>query len=492
MKDTLDIGRTADGHRPFTLPVEFVMNRYAVVAISGYGKTILGTVMAEELIKLNQPFIALDVVGNWWGLRVGQGKHPGFPVVVIGGRHGDVPLHADKGREYAHALTTGGLFAVIDLSTTPLDDRWRFTADFCSELLMIQPESPRHVFFEELKELASQQPRNKWHKRCTDAIDSFCTIGRNYGYGYTVIGQRTAIMAKGPLNQAGALFAMRLQGTQDIDSIMEWIENNGPDLEPRGGAKVFKKALAKLEKGEAFYVDPSAKDPLVKVEIRERETVHPAEAMRVNPKLLKSATMTDVKGFVDQLTKAFHDAGKERAVPVGPAWEGVRTGRTQSRKPNRAAEPQVNVSEKAAFGAVEKLEKANGRIAELDKSLRAVQVRGRALEGRLAKFKEAMRPQYEALRALFEEDEVTVGPAAIDNGRFERWLKKAGETGCRRVLETLLEHTDGLAWAQAATLSGLGPNGSQMRKYKGWFRRNLLVDEYAKEGVEFVKLRPIP
>jgi DNA helicase HerA-like ATPase len=130
----LHIGHTMDG-RPFTLPVEFVTSRYAVVAISGYGKTILGTKMAEQLIKLNQPFIALDVVGNWWGLRVGVGSHPGFPVLVVGGRKADLPLEASQGRRYAHALASSELPVVVDLSTTPLDDRWKWTADFCSECL---------------------------------------------------------------------------------------------------------------------------------------------------------------------------------------------------------------------------------------------------------------------------------------------------------------------------------------------------------------------
>jgi hypothetical protein len=476
----LQIGVREDG-QPFTLPLEFVRSRYAVVSISGYGKTILGTKMAEELLKQQQSFISFDVVGNWWGLRVGADgrSQSGFPIFVLGGRKADMPLHADQGRRYAHVLTSSPVSSVIDLSTTPPPDRWRFTADFCSELLMIQPDFDIHVFFEELKELASQMPRDKWHKKSTEAIDSFCTIGRNYGYGYTVIGQRTAIMAKGPLNQAGALFAMRLQGTQDIDAIMDWIENNGPNLEEFGGLKVFKKKLAKLEKGEAFYIDPSAPEPLVKIRVGKRQTLHPAEARRVNPKMLKTVDMVDVKSLVRQLTDTLNKEITKTQVDVPTPKD--------ERKPRReleAAPGPINVNLEML-----KLSKQNEeletKVRDLTNDLQVERQKSQDALRRLANVRETMKPQYEMLRRLYEDLGATSAEGAADMGRYQIWMDKAKKEGMRAMLKYLVENGKATV-NQLNTIAGVSQKTGY--NYARWLIRSGLAQ---KEGKSDIVLRRI-
>src|SRR5690242_5457191 len=462
----LELGVRADG-KPFTLPEEFVRSRYAIVAASGYGKTVGWTKAAEQLVKLHQLFIALDVVGNGWGLRVGIDKNPGLPVLVVGGRKADMPLLPDQGKRYAHAFTARPIPVVVDMSTTALDDRWRFTADFCSELLMIQPDADRHVFFEELKELASQQPRNKWHKKATDAVDSFCTLGRNYGYGYTVVGQRTAIMAKGPLTQAQALFAMHLQGTLDIDSIVEWISNNGPDLEAFGGMKALKKTLTQLAKGEALYVDPSAPEPLVRMRFGQRETIHPAEVQRTNPKALKSVHMTDVRNFVGELSASIERDLKRTVV-------AVPTPETPRRKPTVTEETFDRMAEgnEKMAARIQELER---EVLELRDKLEAERSAAQSAERRLQDVREHLQPQYDALRRFFEQ----VGSApshgsGVDRSKYAKMLEKAPKAGIREMAEYLFSHGRATR-QQLATFAAVCRDTSY--KYIRWMVRVGIAEE---------------
>ena len=64
------------------------------------------------------PYRGDNPMGVWWGLRVGaDGRGPGYPVVVFGGEHADLPLDEDKASELADALVATNVSAVI---TSPI------------------------------------------------------------------------------------------------------------------------------------------------------------------------------------------------------------------------------------------------------------------------------------------------------------------------------------------------------------------------------------
>jgi hypothetical protein len=53
----------------------------------------LGAVMAEEVAAAKQCFCAIDLKGDWYGLKsTADGKHAGIPIVVFDGDHADVPI----------------------------------------------------------------------------------------------------------------------------------------------------------------------------------------------------------------------------------------------------------------------------------------------------------------------------------------------------------------------------------------------------------------
>lgn len=71
VKANLCIGSVDGGKGNFYLPNDLVARTLAIIGQRGAGKTSLATVIAEEMCKAALPWIALDPVGVWWGLRTG-------------------------------------------------------------------------------------------------------------------------------------------------------------------------------------------------------------------------------------------------------------------------------------------------------------------------------------------------------------------------------------------------------------------------------------
>jgi hypothetical protein len=59
----------------------------------------------------------VDPLGVWWGLRASaNGSAAGYPVVVFGGRHADVPISAEMGAPLGRMIAGEALACVVDLS----------------------------------------------------------------------------------------------------------------------------------------------------------------------------------------------------------------------------------------------------------------------------------------------------------------------------------------------------------------------------------------
>ena len=58
--------RIAEG---LALPSDAVTQTFGILAVRGAGKSNTGAVMAEEMARARLPFVVVDPVGSWWGLR---------------------------------------------------------------------------------------------------------------------------------------------------------------------------------------------------------------------------------------------------------------------------------------------------------------------------------------------------------------------------------------------------------------------------------------
>lgn len=86
------------------LPVSALDERLAIVGTSGSGKTYAAKGLVERLMKQGARVCVVDPLGVWWGLRAGADESSSrspYPVVVFGGRHGDVALDEGMGAALA-------------------------------------------------------------------------------------------------------------------------------------------------------------------------------------------------------------------------------------------------------------------------------------------------------------------------------------------------------------------------------------------------------
>lgn len=249
------------------LPIESIVETFAILGKRGSGKTSTAVVMAEEMIGAGHPVVVVDPVGVWWGLRSSKtGKGQGLPVVIFGGDHADVPLTDTAGQVIADAVISGRFPAILDLSHLSKSAMRRFMADFL-ERLYHRNREPLHVIVDEADLMAPQRLPAEG-LRLFGAMDDIQRRGRARGIGTTLITQRPAVLNKDLLSQAEVLIAMRLTGARDVAAIDEWVRLNADEDE----AKAVKASLASLAVGTAWVWSPSLLGILQKVPVRQRRT----------------------------------------------------------------------------------------------------------------------------------------------------------------------------------------------------------------------------
>jgi len=102
---------------PGAFPFEALDDRIAIVGTAGSGKTYAAKGFVERLLDSGARVTIVDPLGVWWGLRASaDGGEAGYPVVVFGGKHADVPLTAEIGAALGRLVAGEALACVIDLS----------------------------------------------------------------------------------------------------------------------------------------------------------------------------------------------------------------------------------------------------------------------------------------------------------------------------------------------------------------------------------------
>lgn len=254
----------------FSFPLEFITQTQAILAIKRIGKSYTASVQAEELLKAGQQIVAIDVTGAWWGLRSNAtGDGPGFPIVIFGGDHGDIPLEETAGEVIADAIVTERFSAIIDLSLLRKRQAQRFLADFFETIYRRNREA-MHLFMDEADFYAPQKPFGD-EARTLGAVNDIVRRGGIRGIGCTLITQRASVLNKDVLTQAGIVTALRVSHPRDIKAILEWIDVHAT----REDAAEMLRTLPSLPKGDAWVWSPgwpTEKGIHERIHIRQRVT----------------------------------------------------------------------------------------------------------------------------------------------------------------------------------------------------------------------------
>lgn len=289
MGGQMGTARTIALNDTFTMPIDAVTQTFAIVGKRGRGKSSTAKVLVEEMVGAGQQVIVLDTVGAWWGLRSSlDGGSPGLPVVVFGGRHGDVPLEDTAGAVIARTLMKHRVPAVIDLSEFRKAGQRRFATAFIEELYHSNRD-PLHVVFDEADEFAPQTPLPD-SRALLGAMEDFVRRGRLRGLGATLVSQRPAVIHKDVLSQAEVLITMGLTSPRDVSAINEWIKLHADDEE----AKEVRRSLASLPVGTAWVWSPEWLETLQKVAIRRIRTFDSSATPKVGADVVTPTARAEI------------------------------------------------------------------------------------------------------------------------------------------------------------------------------------------------------
>lgn len=140
-----------------TIPDQALQQHIAVLGKTGKGKTYAAKgVIVEPLLERGARVGIVDPTGAWWGLRSSRdGKGAGFPILVLGGDHGDLPLPALGGAAVARLLAEQGVNLVADTSQLTVGERTRWFIDFAGKLYRAN-SAPLHLVIDEAHNFAPQ------------------------------------------------------------------------------------------------------------------------------------------------------------------------------------------------------------------------------------------------------------------------------------------------------------------------------------------------
>lgn len=282
------------GRRVFYLPLDIATQATALHGVRGKGKTNTVGVMVEGLLKVGVQVVVIDPTDVWGGLKSSaDGQGDGFPIVVLGGHHGDLPLLSTSGRVVADFAVNNGASMVLSLRHLRKGEQRKFVLDFAEQLYHRKGEAEhRTPLFLVIDECSTFVPQKVMGDtaRLVGAVEDIVRKGRASGLGIALIDQRPASVNKDVLSQAELLVCHAVTGKHDRKALREWIE--GKDSKDRLGE--FESNLAGLDVGEAWFWHPVA-DVFQLVSVDLRSTFDSSKT----PKLGETAAAPDTVADVD-------------------------------------------------------------------------------------------------------------------------------------------------------------------------------------------------
>lgn len=244
------------------LGADLVVSTAGIFATKGLGKSHLAQVMAEEMLAHGQVIVAIDPTDAWWGLRSSaDGKNDGYPVVVIGGDHGDLKLEPGGAIQLAEAVVAERFSCVI--CTDGLSDmaETKFVREFLDTIYR-KNRKPLHIFVDEADVFAPQKPFDPEDARCIRAMSHIVRRGRKKGIGTTLITQRPAELNASVRTMVDMLFVLGMSHNLDIDAVEKWLRLRKKKTGNNAAYALQEEMIASLDslqRGDAWVWAPRMK-----------------------------------------------------------------------------------------------------------------------------------------------------------------------------------------------------------------------------------------
>lgn len=424
------------------LPLEAVTQTFAILAVRGAGKSNTAVVMAEEMHDAGLPFVVIDPVGGWWGLRSSaDGKSAGLPIPIFGGRHGDVPIDRATGELVADLIVDKRLSCVIDISEFESEQaRKDFLLNFAQRLYRKNKE-PLHLFLEEADDYIPQKPQRD-EARLLRAWENIIRRGRSRGIGITLITQRSAVLNKNALTQIETLFAMRTTGPQDRKAIEAWVKYQ--DLK-----EDLLASLPGLETGEAWCWSPWWLKDTKRVRIRRRRTFDSAATPKHRGQR-RAATLADVdlpaleREWATTVERIEADKPAVLRRRITELERGTKELERKLKNKLVAPAPVIEYVEVPVLKKpdIKRLETVAGRLEDTARGIRSAITNAPRAPAKRAP---VVAPPRAKPKVMPER-----GPTRLANGGNDTPMG-AGE---RKILTAIAQHSDGVTRKQVTVLTG--------------------------------------
>jgi hypothetical protein len=226
-----------------------------ILGKTGAGKSSTMRLLVEDLVHFGRPVCVIDPKGDWWGIKLNRsGQGPGYPVIIFGGEHADIPLTVHAGAYVAELVATGNRPCIIDLGGWTVGDRTRFFVDF-AQALFRHTRGPRWLCIDEVHNFAPQgKIMDPQAGQMLHWANRLASEGRGKGITLLSASQRPQKVHKDYVTSHETLIAMRVIHPLDRDAIKDWIDGC-PDLDK--GKEVLR-SLASLKRGEAWVWSPES------------------------------------------------------------------------------------------------------------------------------------------------------------------------------------------------------------------------------------------
>lgn len=456
-----------------SLPAQdFIESAIGIIGKRNRGKSGTVKVIMEELVQCGMPFVAFDPVGIMWGLRSSvDGKESGYSVLVIGGKHGDIPLDRKSGEKIAEAIVKANVSAIIDFSGEPHSAYREFITDFSLTLFRIN-NTPRMVIIEEAPVLVPQTFRgtgDPQRAKAFDAVESLVSRGRNKGIGVILVSQRASTLNKDVLTQVDTLMVLGLTAPIDKKALTEWIkEKDEPDKE-----KQFYDGLAGLQKQEAWFWSPEffGRDIFQKIRIRNYKTFHPdLTNLRRMGLLDVHPVTTDVSSVVEALKKTLEVNGKNLTESYS------KNLTSQQKEIERLKRVETDLKKRIAV-LEGKLKSNVNQQKPIDLKPVIAQV------DRINTMIENIQPLLKAIPGLIGKVEgISIDFPMNSQSDITEIKLNRGE---RKILETIASrYPMEFTRTQMATLSGFSPSSGTYSNYYSNLKRSGFIEELPDKKVK--------
>lgn len=248
------VRKLVQSSNPLPVPVEVFSQHIVALGKTRSGKSSKLRVFVEYLLaQAEAPVCIIDPKGDWWGLKSSaDGKRSGFPLVIFGGEHADVPINEHAGAHVAELVATGNRSCLIDLGGWMVGARTKFFIDYASTLFKLT-KGKRYQVIDECHNFA---PKGRIFDpdagKALHWANRLASEGQGKGLILLAASQRPQKVHNDFLTSCETLLACRVIHKADRDAIKDWIDGCA---DVTAGKQVLAD-LAQMQRSDAWVWSP--------------------------------------------------------------------------------------------------------------------------------------------------------------------------------------------------------------------------------------------